>query len=124
VKAKTGKKTGKKTGRPLLALDARLVEGMAGAGATNLEIAHFTGAGEETIPRRFGGVLTKARSGMRLRLRQAQFKAAMAGNATMLICLGKQMLAQQDHQNISISDLQQRTDEELEAIAAGRMPAP
>jgi hypothetical protein len=85
-----------KTGRPLIEIDPKVVEGMAGVGATNVEIADFLGVDEATIRARFPDILTKARSGMRTRLRQAQYKLALGGNATMQIWLGKQMLGQRD----------------------------
>lgn len=97
--------TGKeKIGRPLHPVDQKVVEGMATVGATNAEIGDFVGCDGDTIGRRFAEVLTKARAGMRLRLRQAQFKAAVGGNATMLIWLGKQMLEQKDRQELTGKD--------------------
>ena len=89
----------KKTGRKLLPIDPKVVEGMAAVAATDQEIADFVGCTEGTIRKRFSGILTKARSGMRTRLRQAQYKAAIGGNSTMLIWLGKQMLGQTDQQD-------------------------
>src|SRR5689334_23137959 len=77
-------------------VDEKVVEGMASVGATDTEIADFVGLDKSNVGRRFATILTKARSGMRTRLRQAQFKAALTGNATMLIWLGKQMLDQVD----------------------------
>lgn len=94
----------KKTGRPLHPVDPKVVEGMAVVGATNVEIGDFVGCDGDTIGLRFSDILTKARSGMRLRLRQAQFKAATGGNATMLIWLGKQMLGQKDQQELTGKD--------------------
>lgn len=94
----------KKTGRPLIKIDEKVVEGMANVGATNAEIGDFVGCDGDTIGRRFAELLIKARAGMRTRLRQAQFKAAVGGNATMLIWLGKQMLGQVDSQEITGKD--------------------
>lgn len=94
------RKTGAKTGRPLLEIDPKVVEGMASVGGTNKEIGEFVGCDGDTVGRRFADILTKARAGMRLRLRQAQHKAAIGGNATMLIWLGKQILEQRDQQEL------------------------
>ena len=105
----------KKTGRRLLDIDPKVVEGMAAVGATNEEIADFTGSDEVTIRRRFGEILTKARSGMRLRLRQAQLKAALAGDRTMLVWLGKTMLGQKETTVTETRDVTKLTDEELMA---------
>lgn len=118
----TRAKSGKKTGRPLLPIDPKVVEAMASVGATDREIGDFCGCTEGTIRKRFSDVLVKARSGMRTRLRQAQFKLAVAGNATMLIWLGKQMLGQADEQRVRVGDLTQMSDDELKALAAGKLP--
>lgn len=85
-----------KPGRKPIPINQKIVEGMAKVGATNAEIGEFVGCDGDTIGRRFAEVLTKARGGMRTRLRQAQLKLALGGNATMLIWLGKQMLGQRD----------------------------
>lgn len=82
--------------RPKIDIDEKLVAGMASVGATNGEIADFCGCAVSTIQIRFRQILTKARSGMKTRLRQAQMKSAMGGNVTMMIWLGKQMLGQAD----------------------------
>lgn len=93
-----------KTGRKPLPIDPKVVEGMAGVGATDKEIGDFVGCNGDTIGRRFADVLTKSRSGMRTRLRQAQFKAAIGGNPAMLIWLGKQMLEQKDRTDLTSGD--------------------
>jgi hypothetical protein len=69
---------------------------MAFIGATNVEIAEFCGCSVDTLTRRFADVLVKSRAGLRAKLRRAQMKAALGGNTTMLIWLGKQMLNQSD----------------------------
>jgi hypothetical protein len=99
----TAKARARKTGRKLLPIDPKIVEGMAGVGATDGEIADFVGCERSTITKRFSQLLTKARSGMRTRLRQAQYKLALGGNATMCIWLGKQVLDQQDKQEVEHS---------------------
>jgi hypothetical protein len=106
--------------RPLLDIDEKVVEGMASVGATDVEIADFCGCSEGTIRKRFSGILTKARASLKTRLRQAQVKSALGGNSTMLIWLGKQMLGQTDA--IRVGDLAKLTDEQLQALAAGKIP--
>lgn len=86
----------KPTGRPPKPVDAAVVEGMAYAGGTNVEIADFCGVSADTIERRFRDSLTKSRARRRLRLRQLQWKAAEAGDKTMLIWLGKVELGQSE----------------------------
>ena len=107
IKQTPTKKNGQpkmKTGRKLIPIDPKVVEGMARVGATDGEIGDFVGADANTIGRRFGELLTKSRSAMRLRLRQAQYKLAVEGNPTLCIWLGKQMLGQSDRQELSGPD--------------------
>ena len=77
-------------------IDHKVVEGMAGVGATTVEIADFLNLSEAVIRKHCTPLLVKARAGMRTRLRQAQYKTAIGGNPAMLIWLGKQMLEQSD----------------------------
>lgn len=77
-------------------IDPKVVEGMASVGATDREIAEFTGVSISTLARRCGDLLTKSRADLRIRLRRAQIKSALDGNVTMQIWLGKQMLDQSD----------------------------
>lgn len=94
---KTPKKAvAKPTGRPVRPIDPKVVEGMAYAGGTTEEIAQFLAVSRDTIERRFTDVLTQARARRRLRLRQLQWKAAEAGDKTMLIWLGKVELGQSE----------------------------
>ena len=91
-------------------IDLKVVEGMASVGATTVEIAAFLGISEAVIRKRCDDLLAKARSSVKMRLRQAQVKGALDGNPTLLIWLGKQMLGQQDkleHQ-INVGDVKSR----------------
>ena len=83
-------------------LDTEKVEQLAGFGCTNTEIASFFGYSENTIRRSYGEFLTKGRDKGKIRLRQLQWKAAETGNTSMLIWLGKQLLAQTDKQEIEM----------------------
>jgi precorrin-4 methylase len=111
-------------GRPKKDIDTRVVAGMASVGATNVEIADFVGCDEGTIRVRFSDVLTKARAGLRTRLRRKQLDVALKGNATMLIWLGKQMLQQCDKPAFDLSphELKQLSGEELDQLVAGQIP--
>lgn len=93
--------------RPRLPLDATAIEGMAAVGATDVEIAHFLGCSVDTLNRRFAENLAKSRAGMRLRLRQAQYKQAIAGDRTMLVWLGKVMLGQKETTVTELHDMPQ-----------------
>ena len=72
------------------------VELMAKIGSTDREIAEHFGIKEDTLRRNFADFLTKGRSELKQRLRQAQLRVAFDGNATMLIFLGKNLLGQAD----------------------------
>ena len=81
-------------------LDTEKVEQLAGFGCTNTEIASFFGCSENTIRRSYGEYLTKGRDKGKIRLRQLQWRAAVRGNVSMMIWLGKQVLGQTDRQEI------------------------
>lgn len=114
--------TTKKTGRPPKPINATLVAKLAGIGCTNVEIADIVGCDESTVRDRFPDLLLKARAKMKEKLRRTQYRVAVTeGNVTMMIWLGKQMLGQTDQNYLKV-DLDRLSDEELEAIAAGRLP--
>lgn len=81
-----------------LELDEAKVAELALAGASNRDIAAIIGCDESTVRSRFPAILTKQRALRRQRIREAQDKAALAGNPAMLIWLGKQELGQVDKQ--------------------------
>lgn len=70
---------------------------LATLGCPDREIAQWFDVSESTLRYNFSSYLTKARSHLNQRLRQAQLKLALDGNATMLIWLGKQMLGQSEN---------------------------
>lgn len=72
------------------------VELMAKIGCTDSEIADHFNIKDDTLRRNFADYLTKGRSELKQRLRKAQLKLALGGNATMLIWLGKNILGQSD----------------------------
>jgi AraC-like DNA-binding protein len=82
--------------RPQIKLDVKQVEALAGIGCTTAEIASVLGCSPDTLDRRFAAELAKGRDNMKMRLRKAQLDAALGGNVTMQIWLGKQMLGQKD----------------------------
>ena len=81
-------------------IDPKLVEKLAGYGCTNTEIAGVYGCSADLIDKSYSEFLTKGRANLKKRLRKAQLDAALSGNSTMLIWLGKQMLGQVDKQEI------------------------
>ena len=81
-------------------IDTNEVEKLAGYGCTNIEIANFFGCSSDLIEKSYSEFLTKGRADLKKRLRKAQIDTAVAGNPTMLVWLGKQMLNQTDRQEI------------------------
>ena len=81
-------------------IDTNEVEKLAGYGCTNIEIADFFGCSSDLIEKSYSEFLRKGRADLKKRLRKAQIDTAVAGNPTMLVWLGKQMLNQTDRQEI------------------------
>ena len=81
-------------------IDPKQVEKLAGYGCTNTEIAGVYGCSADLIDKSYSEFLTKGRANLKKRLRKAQLDAALSGNSTMLIWLGKQMLGQVDKQEV------------------------
>jgi len=82
------------------------------------EIAAFLNCHVDTITNRFQEIYLKGRENGRAKLRDIQLRAAMSGNVTMLIWLGKQYLDQTDKsQSIDLSE------QEIETLRkeAGRL---
>lgn len=67
------------------------------------EIAYFLGCSTSYLEhnQEFLRVHKKGLNEGRISLRRLQWKAAMQGNVTMLIWLGKQYLGQRDHHEVS-----------------------
>jgi hypothetical protein len=70
---------------------------LATMGCPDREIAEWFDISESTLRYNFSSYLTKARSQLKQRLRQAQIRVACEGNATMLIWLGKNILGQSEN---------------------------
>lgn len=64
------------------------------------EIAAFLNCHPDTITNRFQEIYLKGRENGKSKLRDIQLRAAMSGNVTMLIWLGKQYLGQTDKQEL------------------------
>ena len=60
-------------------------------------LIEFFGIPRETLKYNFRDIITKGKERTKQRLRQAQIKLALSGNATMLIWLGKNMLNQSEN---------------------------
>ena len=89
-------------GRPRVEIDQEMLARLAKMLFTAADCAIFLGCGVGTIDRRlkeagwagYGEFFHRHSAWARVRLRQAQWKSAMEGNATIQIWLGKQYLGQ------------------------------
>lgn len=82
--------------RPKVKIDETQVEEMAAIGCTVAEIAGIVGCSPRTVERRAAAPVARGRARLNISLRRRQVEMAMAGNASMLIWLGKQLLGQRD----------------------------
>lgn len=111
----------RKAGRPKIVWDERqyrTLEGLCGIQATVEEIENVLNIDHKTLyrlckehykdekgkPMDFSQVYKKFSSTGKMSLRRQQFKAAEAGNVSMLIWLGKQYLGQTEKQETTIQD--------------------
>jgi hypothetical protein len=83
-------------GRNKVIVPPEEVEHQASLGCTDREIAAYFDVHENTLRYNFKEFLTKGRHNLKTSLRQAQLRVALDGNPTMLIWLGKNILAQQE----------------------------
>ena len=97
-----GKAKGRGAGRPRIEFDMEVIRGLAEIQATDEEIAAVCACSVDTITRRkaddpdFAEAIKRGRDSGKSSLRRAQWTAALAGNVTMMIWLGKQHLDQAD----------------------------
>jgi len=90
--------------RPKAKPDIKIIEALAAEMCSVEEIAAEVGCSKRTLERRFGVLLKKGKSRGCVRLRRAQWKAAVGGNITMQIWLGKQYLNQSDKFDVGTTD--------------------
>ena len=70
---------------------------LARLGCSIEEMADFFQINRETLKYNFMDYINKGKAEIRTKLRDAQIRAALAGNAALLIWLGKNMLGQSDN---------------------------
>lgn len=95
-------------------LDERLIEEAASQGSSMEEIARLCDCSTDTLERKYRDIIQRGRGDLKLRLRRAQIKAALEGNVTMLIFLGKVYLGQRDDED---------TNQQITAIKIGIHPS-
>jgi AraC-like DNA-binding protein len=111
-------------GRPRIEIDWQTFDRLCEVQCTLAEIAAHFGVSEDTIERAvkrehgvsFADYFGEKRKAGFISLRRRQYELAMAGNATMLIFLGKQYLGQADKQHVTTSPI----SFEMERIAEPR----
>lgn len=74
---------------------------LAAFGCNDKEMAQWFQIKEDTLRYNFAEYIEKGRADLKHRLRSAQVKLALGGNATMLIWLGKNVLGQSENPNSS-----------------------
>lgn len=101
--------TKNKGGRPKKAFDWDKLDAILQYGAWCVDCADILDVSKDTVERRikekhgltFDEYRHMKMSRTRMRLAQKQIEAALAGNVTMLIWLGKQYLGQQDKHEVA-----------------------
>lgn len=92
----------RKPGRPRKNISLRALEKLCELNCTQAELAAFFNVSVKTVEHRmahdepFHDAVERGREKGKLSIRREQIKMARAGNATMLIWLGKQLLGQKD----------------------------
>ena len=109
--------------RPPKQINGSEVTKLAEIGCSALQIATVMDCSVDTLQRRFVVNLAKGRQNLKMKLRRRQIRAALDGNITLLIWLGKQYLGQTDQSYVDIVDVTKLSDEELEAIVRGEIPS-
>lgn len=110
-------------GRPReIEVEVRLVYMLAAVGTSLAEIGKIVGCAPALLWYHYRDLIETARANLRARLRAAQVRTALDGNATMQIWLGKNLLGQYDESRLRITDLRGLSDDDLALLAEGKMP--
>ena len=120
-----------KMGRPKIEIDWTEFNKLCGLQCSLEEIAGWFNCSVDTIENRvkevhgitFSEYFAQKRSSGKISLRRKQYEAAMAGNPTLLIWLGKQYLGQSDKQDLSINDITSRPTDDLRKEVASLIGA-
>ncbi len=88
--------------RPKKQIDPEQVRQLAAFNCSHAEIASVLGCSPDTLERRFAVVIKEGREQGKSSLKRAQFKAALGGNTTMLIWLGKVVLGQIERSELAV----------------------
>ena len=91
-------------GRPKKELDERQIKELAALGCSMTEIAVVMGCHVDTIRDNYSTAIALGNESGKVSLRRAQMKLALAGNAQMLIWLGRFRLGQKEEINFTSSE--------------------
>lgn len=117
-----------KGGRPKKVIDQEQFEKLCGLQCTLDEMCCYFDCNtdtlekwcKETYNKRFSDIFRIKKGSGKISLRRKQFEVAMAGNSTMLIFLGKNMLGQTDKiETDNNEQVLQKLDEVLDHIGEG-----
>ena len=90
--------------RPKTAVDLTMLEALAERGLTQDDCAAVLGISVDTIQRNHRDVYNLGLQKCKASLRRKQFEMALAGNVTMLVWLGKNLLGQSDKYELTGKD--------------------
>lgn len=93
--------------RPRLNIDERQLENLAAIDCSFEEMAVILNCSVSILHKRFSTVIERGRARGRSSLKRKQYEAAMAGDRTMLVWLGKVRLGQRETQVIQTQELPQ-----------------
>ena len=97
-------------------IDPEEVEKLARLWCSWEEMSDFFGVPANTLKYNFSDVVAKGRSETKQALRRAQIKLALGGNATMLIWLGKNILAQSENPQAAGQEALPWTDDDVAEV--------
>lgn len=112
-------------GRPRKEVDPTAVTKLARLGCSGEEISSVLRIDRATLYRNYATALKEGHDNQRCSLRRLQWKSANAGNVTMQIWLGKQLLGQADkseftgsvkHEHVDLTKLSDQQLTEVEKI--------
>ena len=88
-------------GRQRVVIDPLRLDELIRIGCRDNELAEAFGVSEAVLQRKFRSHISKKRGEIRASLRAKQVDLALAGDRTMLIWLGKNMIGQSDRADIT-----------------------
>lgn len=113
-------------GRPPIKIDEEKLKLLAQVGCTQEEIAAALGCSVDTLKRNYAESIKTGALLFKVSVRREQFRLLKAGNATMGVWLGKQVLGQRDQLRIGseedaplrVNALREIPTKDLESLAA------